>query len=108
MQHFTPMPFTQLYRNYYFQVKGGACLLQKFRKSLLSEDFIKIWDEVDRLAEKFIDMRVRIEVFDEDDRLIISVGSIDSKDKFKNYPLHLESKSKLEYMNCGTWIGAEK
>jgi hypothetical protein len=53
MQHFTPMPFTQLYRNYYFQVKGGACLLQKFRNSLLSEDFIKIWDEVDRLAERF-------------------------------------------------------
>ena len=67
-------------------------MLQKFRKSLLSDDFIEIWDEVDRLAEKFIDMRVRIEVFDEDDRLIISVGSIDSRDKFKNYPPHLERK----------------
>jgi hypothetical protein len=108
MQHFTPMSFTPLFRNYHFQVKGGACLLQKFRKSLLSDDFIEIWDEVDRLAEKFIDMRVRIEVFDEDDRLIISVGSIDSRAKFKNYPPHLERNSTLEYMNGGTWIGTKK
>ena len=70
------------FSTYEFRVQRGACLLQKFTRRMEEDELFSVWDEIDRLAQKFEKLYARIEVFDQDDRLLISVGTSPPEERF--------------------------
>jgi hypothetical protein len=99
------------FSTYEFKVQRGACSLQKFTRQMEEDELFSVWDEIDRLAQKFEQFYARIEVFDQDDRLLISVGTSPPEKRFvfENFDTtgRITSRSLNSKKICDLWFNQE-